>query len=93
MKWDPLLNEFDEVTKDPSGYYTPTVGDMNYLISSLLHRWLKIVGVRYANINSAIGIIGCVGAELYRVLAGPYEDKKKDENGGISELDGGESGS
>lgn len=87
MKWEPMLNEFDEVTGHQNGSYTPTVGEMNYLITSLLHRWIKIVGVRYANLNAVAGIIKCVGDEFYRRVTAPYEDKKIEENGCVSEVD------
>jgi hypothetical protein len=64
-----------------------TVGELNYCISLLIHDFIKTVGLKYAVINSAIGVLECAKLELYRMIAGPYEDKKRLENGSVSELD------
>jgi hypothetical protein len=64
-----------------------TVGELNYCISLLIHDFIKLVGLKYAAINSAIGILECAKLELYRMIAAPYEDKKRRENGGVSRLD------
>lgn len=67
-----------------------TEGELNYLITSLVHRWLKGRGVSYVSLNAAIGILECAKQELYRRVAAPYEDKKIKENGDIGILEGGE---
>jgi len=63
------------------------VGDLNYIITKIIHKWIKETDLAYRNINAAIGILECAKLELYRIIAAPYEDKKKLENGNISELD------
>lgn len=65
-----------------------SVGDLNYSISVLMHRFLESKGKNYTNINSLIGVLECAKLELYRVIAAPYEDTKIEENGPVSELDG-----
>lgn len=60
-----------------------TKGQMNYAISFLLHQYIKKNGLKYNNINDAIGIIECAKMELYRSIAGPYEDIKIEENGDL----------
>lgn len=66
-----------------------TRGEMNYVITALLHQWIQFTSkeLSYSVINDAIGILECAKLELYRKIASPYEDKKLEENGGVSELD------
>lgn len=63
------------------------VGDINYAITLLFHQWLVDKGMCYQHINELIGVLECIKLELYRQIAIPYEDVKKEENGSVSELD------
>jgi len=59
-------------------------GRLNYTISKLInHIYSLRNNPSYANINEAIGVLECIKQELYRRLAGPYEDKKIEENGDV----------
>lgn len=58
-------------------------GDLNYIITKMLHLYIKKKGLRYANCNEVIGALECCKLELYRKLIGPYEDEKIVENGGV----------
>jgi hypothetical protein len=40
-------------------------------------------GIKYANINEAIGVLECAKLELYRRIAAPYEDHKISETGDV----------
>lgn len=72
---EPLLERIDGLNQ----------GDMNYIITSLIHTWIVAEGgLRYKNLNNAIGILECAKLELYRHICGPYEDKKIEDNGDIS---------
>ena len=62
-------------------------GDYNYVITKILHNYIEDTELCYDNLNDAQGIIECVGKEFYRTVVAPYEDKKKKENGAISDLD------
>jgi hypothetical protein len=62
-------------------------GTMNYVISKLLHNWLIKKRLSYSVLNAAIGILECAKMELFRMVAAPYEQKKRLENGGVSNLD------
>ena len=64
-----------------------SAGDMNYLFSKMLHIWIGHKGLCYATLNEATGVLECCKQELYRQVAAPYEDKKKQENGAVSNLD------
>jgi hypothetical protein len=62
-------------------------GELNYLISDIVHQYILAHGLRYTNLNEAIGALECAKLELYRMVAAPYEDKKRLANGPVSELD------
>lgn len=60
------------------------VGELNYVISSMLSRWLARPGrENYAGINALIGVLECAKLELYRRVAAPYEDEKIELNGDV----------
>jgi hypothetical protein len=63
----------------PSGL---TAGELNFMISDIVDQWLG-PNLSYDKINSAIGVLECGKLELYRCLAGPYEDSKIESNGSV----------
>ena len=66
---------------------TTRPGHLNYIISKLIHIYILRRGLSYEVLNEVIGVLECAKLELYRMVAAPYEDKKKSENGPVSELD------
>ena len=59
-------------------------GDLNYVISNIVNEWINAWGgVSYTNINAVIGVLECAKQEIYRRVAAPYEDIKKEENGDV----------
>jgi broad-specificity NMP kinase len=59
-------------------------GDLNYVITKIVHQYVYGVnGLSYSSINEVIGVLECTKQELYRRLAGPYEDRKIKENGDV----------
>jgi hypothetical protein len=58
-------------------------GELNYQVSKLLNDFFAMKGLNYAAINEAVGALECAKLELYRRIAGPYEDKKIGENGEV----------
>lgn len=62
-------------------------GELNYVITKLCHKYIKAHGLSYSILNEVIGVLECAKQELYRMIAAKYEDKKRMENGAISELD------
>lgn len=62
-----------------------SLGDLNYLISRVV---AGVVGKpSYRKIAMATGVLENVKQELYRRMAGPYEDLKIRENGDIPEYE------
>lgn len=60
-----------------------TPGELNYVLSVIINNYIKDHGLSYASINESIGVLECAKLELYRRIAGPYEDKKREENGDV----------
>lgn len=63
-------------------------GDLNYVITSLIHYHLKHVGIRYSTLSDITGVLNDVKVEFERRIVAPYEDKKIAENGNIKILEG-----
>lgn len=64
-----------------------TPGELNYIITRLMHKYLDRKTVRYHNLNELIGAIECAKLELYRRIVGPYEDQKIQQYGDIGILE------
>lgn len=62
-------------------------GELNYTITKLCHFFIKSKKLRYFTLARVMGCLVCVMFELYRMVAAPYENKKRMENGPISDLD------
>lgn len=60
-----------------------SVGELNYVITKVCNSWIEKHGLSYTSINDVIGVLECAKLELYRRLAAPYEDEKKEENGDV----------
>lgn len=59
-------------------------GVLNYIISEIVSRTLRPVeGWDYASIHDAHGVFVDAGAEFYRRVAAPYEDKARAKNGDL----------
>ena len=62
-------------------------GELNYILTKIIHRQISFREKCYDMINSMVGILECCKMELYRMVAAPYENKKRMENGPVSDLD------
>ena len=63
-------------------------GDINYIVSKLCHEAVKLTGeFNYIVLNNIMGVLECAKQEFYRTVVAPYEDKKRLENGAVSEFD------
>jgi len=76
--FEALLLEFDKIDK------IITTGDMNYLITRLLDKYLiKYTDENYDSFNGVIGVLECSKQEVYRRILVPYEDLKIKVNGDV----------
>lgn len=64
-----------------------TSGELNYCITTLCAEYTKTKGLSYNTINEVIGVLTCAGAEYYRRVCIPYENKKCVANGDVYDVD------
>lgn len=60
-----------------------TSGELNYVITEKILRYLHEKGESYQTYNDIIGVLECVKQELYRRKITDYENKKIKENGDV----------
>ena len=60
-----------------------TVGELNYLITSICKIYLEQKGEKYTHHNDILGVLTAVREEWYRRRTAPYEDKKIKEKGEV----------
>ena len=60
-----------------------TPGDLNYVFTLLLDRYIQEHGLSYQNINDVLGALEGAKLEFYRRVAAPYESKKMLLNGDV----------
>lgn len=81
MPYIPKTNR----TKLIDGKVIPaSAGELNFLITYLCNEYMRD-DLCYDSINEVIGVLECCKQELYRRIAGPYEDIKCKENGDVYE--------
>jgi hypothetical protein len=67
-----------------SGVEPQDAGELNFAITTMVDKYLQTKGdLRYAHLNEAVGALECAKLELYRRVAGPYEDEKIKEFGDV----------
>lgn len=75
--------QFEELVKTVSLTKIETAGELNYLITRLVHSFLKQDNESYQAYNDALGALEGAKLELYRRHIASYEDKKISENGDV----------
>lgn len=56
-------------------------GALNYAMTKVIKH---VYPLRYFHINRALGVLSAVAFEFYRIVAAPYEDVKRKENGEVA---------
>ncbi len=74
-----VLNPLMDVLEN---HFPNEPGALNYVITSLIDT-MTLGGIDYSKLNAAIGILECAKLELYRCVAVPYEDQKRELNGDV----------
>ena len=58
-------------------------GELNYLITKLIHSYLELHGLSYSTLNDIGGALNYADKEFYRRVVMPYENHKIKENGDV----------
>jgi hypothetical protein len=75
-KFKSIENSLDEVT--------PTnAGELNYIFTRIINRYIKALGENYQAYNDLIGALEGAKLEMYRRKISPYENIKITENGDL----------
>ncbi len=83
IKYENAITEIvNKLNLGGTGGFYP-VGDLNYIISTIIQKTLQRQGMRYQNLNAIVGSLECCKLEVYRRLASPYEDEKISQNGDV----------
>lgn len=76
--------KFDSHSLDLIGVTCENPGDLNFVLTSIIHGYLNRRGLmKYQDINDVIGALEGAKLELYRRVASGYEDKKIEQNGDV----------
>ena len=59
-------------------------GELNYLITVILHNYLLVNGGKYQQHNDILGVLSASSQEFYRRSTAIYEDLKAKENGDVT---------
>ena len=63
---------------------TPTTaGELNFVLTRLVLRYLRLKGKSYATFNDIVGALEQAKDEFQRRVVHPYEDQKIKENGDV----------
>lgn len=79
----PYISKSDRVDLDKRVFPPTNPGELNYYITKAILGYLSLEGESYRTYNAIIGVLECCKLELYRRKIGPYEDRKKKENGDV----------
>jgi len=60
-----------------------SIGEMNYVITSICHDYLRRSNGKYADHNALIGVLEAAKLEFYRRQVVKYEEQKILENGDL----------
>lgn len=78
----PYITNKQKQELETWGQKPADAGELNYVITRIIDEYIGSE-LRYQKINDVVGVLECAKLEIYRRLAGPYEDKKRDENGEV----------
>lgn len=73
---EELLDALTDLGQEP--------GDLNYVITRIIHDNINQTGMSYINLNTVMGVLESATQEFYRRIVAPYEDQKIESNGDVS---------
>lgn len=82
----PYIKQSDRVDLE-KGKLPETAGELNYLITKMVHSYMSRMGISYQHFNDVVGALEGCKLELYRRFIAKYEDEKILENGDVNDLD------
>lgn len=78
----PYIDEKARKSLD-EGFTPINSGDLNYLVTKMITRYIASHQLNYALINDIVGALEGAKLEFYRRIVVPYEDRKIKINGDV----------
>lgn len=75
--------EHAELLQSLDKLYYMHPGELNFLITSILKKYIDLNGITYTSFNDLVGVLECAKLELYRRRIAPYENRKLARNGDV----------
>ena len=66
-----------------NGHDMDGAGELNYILSRILNRYIEHRGMSYQTLNDIIGALEGAKLEFYRRVVAPYENDKIEQNGDV----------
>ena len=79
----PYIDEVRRVKLLEFNDQPQNAGELNFLITNLITKYIFMKGEKYQNYNDVIGALEGAKLEIYRRKIAPYEDIKMRENGDV----------
>jgi len=79
----PYIDEVRRVKLLEFKHQPQNAGELNFLITNLITKYIFMKGEKYQHYNDVIGALEGAKLELYRRKIAPYEDIKMKENGDV----------
>ena len=77
----PYIDAEERTVVASMGPTTP--GQLNYVLTCALLKYLHHKGMNYTSINDCLGALEGAKLEFYRRVAAPYEETKAEKNGDV----------
>lgn len=79
----PYITEGRRIDLLKSGHDMEGSGELNYIITRILNRYVEQRGESYQTFNDIVGALECAKLEYYRRVIAPYEAQKAHDNGDV----------
>ena len=79
----PYISKVRRSAIEVLGETPTTAGQLNFALTKLVLRYLRLKGKAYATFNDIVGALEQAKDEFQRRVVHPYEDQKIKENGDV----------
>jgi len=66
-----------------AGAAIQTAGQLNYVLTQIIHDYVRTLGLKYQTINDVVGALDGAKVEFQRTIVAKYEDEKRIINGDV----------
>ena len=81
----PYIDEESRRKLDYEKLMPDNSGELSYVFSQIIRKYIWLKGRHYSTFNDITGALENIKLETFRREIGPYEQKKKEDNGDVFE--------